>query len=403
MKQLSSIKHTVAFSLKPIAGFCLSLTLAHTAMAANLSVNGIGTRAEALNAFVAVADDPSAIYYNPAGLTQIKHTEIDTSASIILPEQTYTNTSGVETKSTGAVFGGNLLISHPLNNKLSLGFGVYSPFARQSSYGVNAATGNNTMDAKIMRMDFVPTIAYQIQPNIAIGGGLVAGYVTASDNILGFDTTSNGWGYTAQGGVLFKLPKQIRLGVNYRGPMKARLHGHASGTYAAKTGPHPLVGEVGFSQDIRFPGTLSAGISVPVNDKVLLSFEYDYEMWSYFDKVVKDFDGDNPDSTTTVDAKDSSDFRFGVRYTPHDHNEFSASYAYVEHAVPYDNLIAAKPDYDQHSLSVGYSYYWGKFRFDAGYQFLYMPTGTSNSTAGTAGDYKMHANMFMLGLGYTMT
>ena len=50
------------------------------------------------SAFVAQADNPSAIYYNPAGLTQLKgKTYLSLGASAIQPFCTYKNNSGNET------------------------------------------------------------------------------------------------------------------------------------------------------------------------------------------------------------------------------------------------------------------------------------------------------------------
>jgi len=45
-------------------------------------------------AFVAIADDPSAIAYNPAGLTQLTGTNIYGGPTFVIPSTTYTNLSG---------------------------------------------------------------------------------------------------------------------------------------------------------------------------------------------------------------------------------------------------------------------------------------------------------------------
>src|SRR5476649_2252328 len=50
------------------------------------------------NAFAATADNPSAIYYNPAGITQLEGQQISAGIYLVSAGETYTSPSGVETK-----------------------------------------------------------------------------------------------------------------------------------------------------------------------------------------------------------------------------------------------------------------------------------------------------------------
>ncbi|HET8759788.1 MAG TPA: outer membrane protein transport protein, partial [Nitrospiria bacterium] len=59
-------------------------------LAAGFSVTAQGAAASGKSgAFTAQADDPSALYYNPAGITQLKTTELLVGTSIIVPRQAY--------------------------------------------------------------------------------------------------------------------------------------------------------------------------------------------------------------------------------------------------------------------------------------------------------------------------
>lgn len=72
---------------------------------------GMGT------AFVAVADDPSAIAVNPAGLTQLKGTNIYGGISLMIPSTTYMSPSPHDWKNSWLIkFGGDFKV----NEKLSL-------------------------------------------------------------------------------------------------------------------------------------------------------------------------------------------------------------------------------------------------------------------------------------------
>lgn len=82
----------------------------HTSYAGGTAVNGEGIRGSTMQAFTAVADDPSAIYYNPAGLTQLKGTNVQASATYIAPNVKYNNTiTQSQTNSTHSVVGPQFL------------------------------------------------------------------------------------------------------------------------------------------------------------------------------------------------------------------------------------------------------------------------------------------------------
>ena len=65
---------------------------------------GLGSRisnqdAEAVargNAFVATADNPSAIYYNPAGIRQLEGVNLRTGSYLVTVESTYHSPAGTE-------------------------------------------------------------------------------------------------------------------------------------------------------------------------------------------------------------------------------------------------------------------------------------------------------------------
>src|SRR5512143_3591146 len=58
---------------KTFVGLALVLTLASGLLANGLNLNGFGARAAAMGgAFVGLADDYTAVFWNPAGLAQLK-------------------------------------------------------------------------------------------------------------------------------------------------------------------------------------------------------------------------------------------------------------------------------------------------------------------------------------------
>ena len=75
------------------------------AVAAGFAILQQGTAAMAQgNAFVAQADDPSAVFYNPAGLMQLKRPEIYFNTVFSSTNRTYTSPAGQYTTAKHEIF-----------------------------------------------------------------------------------------------------------------------------------------------------------------------------------------------------------------------------------------------------------------------------------------------------------
>ncbi len=121
--------------------FLLFSLLTLSARAGNVDTFGIGSKATALGgAFSAYADDPFAVYYNPAGLAQIERPIL--SAGVLTLNPTIkvhffraVDGDGNRVEPYGISFkdsSKNLIVPHfgfatPLFNNLYFGIGVYVP------------------------------------------------------------------------------------------------------------------------------------------------------------------------------------------------------------------------------------------------------------------------------------
>ena len=195
--------------MKRITSFAtiiIIMLLASSLFASGVGLTGIGARATALSgAYRGVANDWSAMYWNPAGLTQMKGLNLGTSFEIIMPTASfqpadwnwisYPNPYGL-VKDTVAVkdnFSGmnyGMTQNKPTTfyipafgisygmDRLTLGFAVFAPFGLGAKWDLLNTSKYNSKypaidyedDLKIM--DFHPTIAYQISDNLSIGVGL---------------------------------------------------------------------------------------------------------------------------------------------------------------------------------------------------------------------------------------
>jgi len=133
------------------------------------------------NAFVAQADDASAIHYNPAGLTQIDGVQSIVGASLMGGSIKYKSPAGLDTRGD---FGGSIVSPPPSHFYLSanlgalgakhlsdftLGLGLTSPFGSNTRYPVDGPFNTAVTSATLPLIDIKPTIAYKLSDQLAIG------------------------------------------------------------------------------------------------------------------------------------------------------------------------------------------------------------------------------------------
>jgi long-chain fatty acid transport protein len=139
------------------------------------------------NAFAAQADDPSALHYNPAGMTQLRGVQI--MAGVLLSGGTTNFTSAnpptAGAKSTGDRNGslawpapGHTYLTVNLKDlgidalgDVTLGFGVTVPFGSVSRYPDDGPLRFKTTFAALPMLDIKPTAAYRVTPDLSLGLG----------------------------------------------------------------------------------------------------------------------------------------------------------------------------------------------------------------------------------------
>lgn len=142
------------------------------------SATGQGT------AFSAQADDPSAIHYNPAGMTQLRGVQLYIGANLISGHTTDTSDSGVTVEGD---LGGTIANPPPSQvyitaNLKDLGFdflkgwnvgvGVTSPFGFNIEYPQTSQIAPVLIQASLPLIDIKPTVAFTFNEFLSIGGGL---------------------------------------------------------------------------------------------------------------------------------------------------------------------------------------------------------------------------------------
>ena len=181
-----------------VATLCFILLLGtYSVFASNgTQIGTVGARSTAMgSAFRGLADDWSAVFFNPAGLTQLEGLTIGFSGGMIAPRGDYNAYaypaqmvpfSGMITGTAVEAEPKNFFVPalgifKKLNDKMSVGLGVYAPFGLGTEWNLvdlPADYGNATGISKKNEsysdhqvINIQPTFAYQVSDKLSIGIG----------------------------------------------------------------------------------------------------------------------------------------------------------------------------------------------------------------------------------------
>ena len=138
------------------------------------------------DAFTAQADDPSAIYYNPAGMTQLRRVQAYLGTSLIGGSTSFRNAAGQTARGD---FGGSVAypppsniyitanlkdlgVSTPVLSDMAVGIGLNFPFGLIYRWPTNGPFSTATTGAALPLLDVKPTIAYKVHDRLSVGLGL---------------------------------------------------------------------------------------------------------------------------------------------------------------------------------------------------------------------------------------
>lgn len=368
--------------------------------AGGLSTPGQGARALSMaSAFTAVADDGSAVFYNPAGVSQIAGSSIEGGISKLSPDIRYTTLGDATEKSTKSAFALAFFVTHRLTGKISSGLGLYTPYARDAELADDLANAFLSQRAKMVRTDLSAIISYQANDILSIGGGLVAGYSLLDRSIpagptLRIKDKMDGVGVGGIVGLLWKPSEYLKGGVTYR-----------TGLSVDHDGKRTLVDAgVATSSDARaevsYPASLSLGMALTPRQDLILALDVNWYDWSSMDRVTVRTDA-WPDSTTQLNARDSRDIRIGAEYRLAMGWAVRGGYAYAQRAFPSSHIIPAQPDGDGSEIGLGAGKTTGPWRVDLAYQYAATREAkASTNIYGYNGKYNISQHLLGLTVAY---
>ncbi len=370
------------------------LVFSHTLIiAGGFQVNEHGSRAMGMGgAFIAVANDPSAIYFNPAGLAQLKGMKIMLGATFIAPRTTFRGPapSVDEHKMVKQIFYPiNLYGSYQLTNKLVVGLGLNNPFGLGTKWPEDWVGRFLATETRLRTFFVTPSVAYKVTEDISVGWGLdfVYGQVLlkrkadlapfAGEGNVKLEGSGTGFGYRF--GILANPLKDLSVGFSYRGDVRLKFKGTAETKGPAQLQNNLPNGDV--KTELTTPQNFNFGLAYKVNPQLLVAASLQYVTWSSYRDLKVDFvDPKWPDLSSPKNWFDSYIIRFGGEYNLLSNLDLRAGMLYDKNPIRDEYVDPTLPDSDRLGFTFGAGYKMQNITLDFSYMFLRVAERTISSS-----------------------
>ena len=392
-----------AFTLLAILG------LSSLALANGLNLNSLGSRALSMGgAFVGLADDYSAIFWNPAGMAQFDKRYLGFYGTDVIPSGSYLLQvpapagllTVVDAKTQSKHYLSGLLAYYqPINEYLVAGVGVYIPSGLGSSWDGNdfAGLSNNVAyewESKIGLVTISPGVSYKINDMISVGATLNINYGmfsmkrwagnTAIDqpvqviDLGQYEMNLKGWGFGATAGVLVKASDMLSFGATIRTPNRVKFSGDASLSNVDLLGFKESSEAETVSPHLTFPLWIAGGVAFRPLSGLTLTGDLQWTQWSTLDQIELKFidpywslfmtaTGENK---MHLEWKDALQIRFGAEYWLRENLAIRGGDYYDPTPTPDKTMNFLLPNYTFNVFTVGLGYTLNGLVIDLGLEFL---------------------------------
>nr|WP_050977894.1 MULTISPECIES: OmpP1/FadL family transporter [Pseudomonas] len=328
-----------------------------------------------------MASDPSILMTNPAGISQLAGTQINFNAQLILGDVSFSrdnaNTFGGNEGGNALKYlpGSSFFISHQLDERSSIGFGMYGNFGLALDYDDDWAGRYFAQESAIIGVSFQPTYAYKITDDLSVGLGprFMLGYfrteVAVNNNVLGLGNAEDGqlrykdtdWGTGANVGVLYNLNERTRLGLAWTSKIKLKFEDKPE----LKKITNPLLrlalNRLDADQlnvDMNVPQTVTTSVSYQLDPQWTLLGSLGWQDWSDFGKVGVEVDTDLGSTARTAQRqyKDTWHASIGAQHQINPKLRWNVGLGYDSSAVDDKDRTVDNPMNEAWRLATGVSY-----------------------------------------------
>ncbi len=361
-----------------VAAALIVLALAAPATANTPDLFGVGSRATALGgAFTAVADDFSAVWYNPAGIAQIDRAAL-TLAPIYSQPSLWLDDPGVGRSDVPVPNAGGMYIGFvaPVGRlfkveELVFGMALYSPYDYVLQTELPARADARYLPAfgdGYRRMSAAFALAYRLFGRVSLGLGIDLFMDLGGGSVIALSAPKTQWDQRRRlaidlrreivldpavfAGVHYAATDWLSVGVSYR--MEARADTKLIPNSFELGGLPPVDMTIHYVNFFR-PHQVAVGVRVAPMPALQLSADVVWHQWSAY--VGPHAETPSPGFDDIVVP------RFGAEVRALKSLKLSAGYFFHQSPVPDQTGVSSFVDNDRHAVSLGLEWDLRKLSF----------------------------------------
>ena len=380
-------------------------------------------------------EDASIMSSNPAGIAFLDKAQWTFGGAVVAPTGEVKNATGSKGQlvgnpgSAGTGDGGDFLgtafvpsayFAAPIDDKWSVGFGMYVPFASKTEYDDDFAGRYLATKTELTNINLQSTLSYRFNDDLSVGFGLFASHMEGTlgnkiyTPVVGFENDSvmegDDWGWGWNIGMLWNATDRTTIGMSYTSKVDFTVEGEitVTGDTPAKADGH---------LDVTLPDKFEIGVTHKLDDRWTLLAGALWTGWSSFDEINAIADEgfliyEPGDVVTHVPEnwKDSWAWSVGAEYKYNAQWTLKGGYAYDNSPVRNEYRTARIPDVDREWLTIGAKYQPNQdYTIDMAYGYMLKKDTSINETDHDAdgtpgnvsfqGEYKdMGAHVLMVSL-----
>jgi len=399
------------------------------ASAAALDNTHMGSKANAMGkAFTGLADDPSAVFYNPAGLVfQREGLSVQTYGLYVMTDLTYTaataqlpgpfaayvpvtNSAFENPSDESVIFPGFFLNYH--KGDVAVGAGLYVPYGGgKFKYENYKGITGLTVEQSLGLIAFGGSMAVKLSDSFSLGVSLTGylGQYTFSQTVpsalamaLGTSKSDDISAVAAVGGnfgLMYKASDSLSFGATAKLPVRITVDGTTTITNT----------EFDKAAELRLPWYVTLGMALKASPELTITFDFNYALYSSMDKYTFLYRG-YPDSNGQVEDvrtgyTDATYFALGADYKASDDLSLRGGVTFTPHAT-LDDAISLSCDVTHITFALGGAYKFApEFELTLSLHYLMgierTITGTTGVT-GATGEQKFNKNALMIMTGINL-
>lgn len=406
--------------------------LGGVALPSGYALNEQGTRAMAqANAFTARASDPSALFFNPAGIARFDRPQFYMGGTMFIQESTWTSPDGATSFSSNdkTEAAPHAMFTMPVGNNWHMGIGVYAPFGLSKRWDASFSGRYSARYTELKAIYITPTLAYRLNDSVSIGGGVslvnanarldrnlnlkpLSSQISIPDAYFSASGDDRAFGWNA--GIQIALAPEVFFGANYRSSVKLDFDGKLNIDL-----PHTNVPQLDQTLAVLFPSqNMKTSLTLPdsaqfgIGGRITRKLEGEIDLqwtdWSDYHDLPFIFSKETAalhNSLSPKYWKDGWVIRTGGEYklTPAHALRFGGYYEF--NPQPQSTMDPSLPDSSRLSFSGGYGWTGKHFFADAAYMIIrFNPKDFQTDPAyriiPAAGKYTGTAHLLGISVGY---